>query len=158
MSDLDDEIQREIAARLKDLRPAVEESEGLQAAAEALHGVTGSTPPVSTSSRRKPARAGRRPGRPRGSRSRATRTAPPPAAASAAKSAPARKRRRGGTQRKAGGTRVIQAVSIIAENPGITIAELAKKMGIRRTGLYRILPGPELEGKIRREGSGWHPA
>jgi len=158
MSDLVGRTQQEIVARLNDLKPAVEEFEQLRAAAEVLDGVTESTPPVSTSSRRKPARAGRRPGRPRGSRSRATKAAPSPAAAFAAKSAAARKRWRGGTQRKAGGTRAIQAVSIITENPGITIAELAKKMGIRRTGLYRILPGPELEGKIRREGSGWHPA
>jgi DNA-binding HxlR family transcriptional regulator len=34
--------------------------------------------------------------------------------------------------------------------PGITIPELAAKMGIVTTYLYRVLPALEKEGKVRR--------
>ena len=41
--------------------------------------------------------------------------------------------------------------------PGITIPELASKMGIKHNYLYRVLPGLEKEGKVRKVGKGWHP-
>jgi hypothetical protein len=158
MSDLLDRTQRAIALRLRELEPAVEEFERLQAAVAALDGLGGSTAGAASPRRAGSAGRRRRPGRPRGSRSATAKVADSAAAALAEKSAPAGKRRRGGKRRRAGGTRGIQAVSIITEHPGITIPELAKKMGINRTGLYRILPGPELEGKISRRELGWYPA
>ena len=30
-------------------------------------------------------------------------------------------------------------------------------MGIKENYLYRVLPGLEQEGKIRKDGRGWHP-
>ena len=42
--------------------------------------------------------------------------------------------------------------------PGITIPELADAMGIQSNYLYRVMPTLEGEGKIRKEGNGWHPA
>ncbi len=42
--------------------------------------------------------------------------------------------------------------------PGITIPELAAKMGIKQNYLYRVLPGLEQEKKIKKQGRGWHPA
>ena len=42
--------------------------------------------------------------------------------------------------------------------PGITIPELASHMGIKPNYLYRVLPQLADEGKVRREGKGWHPA
>jgi DNA-binding IscR family transcriptional regulator len=41
-------------------------------------------------------------------------------------------------------------------NPGITIPEIAQKMGIQQNYLYRVLPGLQKEGLIRKEGRGWH--
>ncbi len=41
--------------------------------------------------------------------------------------------------------------------PGITIPELAAKMGIKQNYLYRVLPGLEQEGKLEKKGRGWHP-
>ncbi len=41
--------------------------------------------------------------------------------------------------------------------PGITIPELAAKMGIKQNYLYRVLPGLEQEKKIKKQGRGWHP-
>jgi hypothetical protein len=158
MSDLLDRTQREIAARLRELQPAVGEFERLQAAVVALDGLGGSMAGASSPRRAGGAGRRRRPGRPRGSRSATTKVADSAVAALAVESAPDGKRRRGGTRRSTGGSRAVQAVSVITEHPGITIPELAKRMGINRTGLYRILPGPELEGKISRRELGWYPA
>ena len=41
--------------------------------------------------------------------------------------------------------------------PGITIPELAAKMGIKQNYLYRVLPGLEQESKVAKQGRGWHP-
>jgi DNA-binding IclR family transcriptional regulator len=41
--------------------------------------------------------------------------------------------------------------------PGITVPELAEKMGIKQNYLYRVLPGLEQEGKLEKKGRGWHP-
>jgi hypothetical protein len=73
--------------------------------------------------------------------------------------APARgtaKRRRG--RPRGSGTRGKQALKLVKAKPGITIAELAKEMGIKANYLYRVLPGLEKEKKVKRRGRGWHPA
>ncbi|HWH95318.1 MAG TPA: hypothetical protein VNT03_15765, partial [Baekduia sp.] len=55
------------------------------------------------------------------------------------------------------GTRGKQALEIVRTNPGITIPEIAAQMGIQQNYLYRVLPGLQKEGLIRKEGRGWHP-
>jgi DNA-binding IclR family transcriptional regulator len=40
---------------------------------------------------------------------------------------------------------------------GITIPELATKMGIKQNYLYRVLPGLQKEGKVRKRGRSWYP-
>jgi predicted HTH transcriptional regulator len=84
-------------------------------------------------------REGRRgPGRPRG----------------ATASSPTRRRRR----RRRGGTRADQAVKLVAENPGISASEIAKRMRIKPNYLYRVLAELEKEGKVRKDGRAYHPA
>ncbi len=58
---------------------------------------------------------------------------------------------------KGGGKRAIEALSLVRGQPGITIPELAGKMGIKQNYLYRVLPGLEKEGKLQKKGRGWHP-
>ncbi|MHB1469676.1 MAG: hypothetical protein ACYCX7_11025, partial [Solirubrobacteraceae bacterium] len=65
-------------------------------------------------------------------------------------------RRRPG-RRKGSGTRSVQALNIVKEQPGITIPELAARMGIKQNYLYRVLPGLEQEGRVAKQGRGWHP-
>jgi hypothetical protein len=60
-------------------------------------------------------------------------------------------------RRKGSGTRAAQALSFVQGQPGITVPELAAKMGIKQNYLYRILPGLEQEGKLEKKGRGWHP-
>jgi len=55
------------------------------------------------------------------------------------------------------GTRAAQALSFVQGQPGITIPELAAKMGIKQNYLYRVLPGLEQESKVEKKGRGWHP-
>jgi hypothetical protein len=150
VTDFLDEKRREITDRLKELKPAVDEYNRLEAAASALSavGASSSTAAASAAPRR------RGPGRPRGSVSR-KRTA---TASAKPTRKPARKtgRRRAG-RRKGSGTRAIEAFSFVQGQPGITIPELAAKMGIKQNYLYRVLPGLEQEGKVTKRGRGWHP-
>jgi predicted ArsR family transcriptional regulator len=85
----------------------------------------------------------------------ATRRAP-----ARAKAAPARKRgathgRRG--RPKGSGTRAAEALALVKQNPGITIPEIAEKMGIKQNYLYRVLPGLAADGLVVKEGRGWKP-
>ena len=62
-----------------------------------------------------------------------------------------------GRRRRRGSTRADQAVKLIADNPGIKVSELGKKMNLNHPNyLYRILPDLEKEGRIRRKGTGYY--
>jgi len=160
VTDFLDDKRREITDRLRELKPLVDEYARLEAAAAALDGVGGSAKPAATKRRG--------PGRPRGSSTRAKAKAKAkakaPKAPKAAKAAKAKatarvgrpaKRRAG--RRKGSGTRAAEALSFVQGQPGITIPELAAKMGIKQNYLYRVLPGLEQEKKVQKQGRGWHP-
>jgi ribosomal protein S25 len=167
VTDFLDEKHREITDRLAELQPLVEEYQRLEAAVAALDGLGRSaTAPAAAAPKAAPKAAakaarkktpGRRgPGRPRGSKTKTK------AAAAPAKTAAAAPAGRGGARRKAGrrkgsGTRAAQALAFVQEQAGITIPELAARMGIKQNYLYRVLPILEEEGKVRKEGRGWHP-
>ncbi len=150
MTDFLDEKRREINERLAELKPLVDEFHRLEAAAAALVGVGGnaaSSPAKAAAASADPtpsAPAKRRgPGRPRRA-----------AAVSSAPAAAAPRRRAG--RRKGSGTRSAQALTFVQEQPGITIPELAARMGIKQNYLYRVLPSLEQEGKVAKQGRGWH--
>jgi hypothetical protein len=153
VTDFLDEKRQEIAERLKELKPLVDEYTRLEAAAAALQGVGGTgASATATASAATPRRRG--PGRPRGSVSRkASTTATAAPAKTTAKKAGSRRAGR----RKGSGTRAAEALSFVQGQPGITIPELAAKMGIKQNYLYRVLPGLEQEGKVAKQGRGWHP-
>jgi len=60
-------------------------------------------------------------------------------------------------RRKGNGTRALETLSIVQAQSGITIPELAAKMGIKQNYLYRVLPSLEKEGKLEKKGRGWYP-
>jgi hypothetical protein len=178
VTDFLDEKRKEITDRLKELKPAVDEYSRLEAAASALAGV-GRSASAATTTTAAPRRRG--PGRPRGSVNLASKAAPTSAPA-ATPVKPARKKpgRPKGSGKKAGrppgkvgrppgrpkgrvgrrkgsGTRALQTLSLVQGQPGITIPELAAKMGIKQNYLYRVLPGLEQDGKLEKKGRGWHP-
>jgi CRP-like cAMP-binding protein len=126
LADFLDEKRKEIQARLKELRPMVDEYHRLEAAEQALSGVGGRPAAAATAAPTRRRRSsssssnGRR-GRPRGS-----------------------------------GTRAAQALQLVGERPGITIPELADAMGIKQNYLYRVMPGLAEDGKVSKSGRGWH--
>ena len=64
---------------------------------------------------------------------------------------------RGGGRPRGSGTRGNQALDIVREQPGITIPEIAEKMGIQQNYLYRVLPGLAQDGMVEKQGRGWYP-
>jgi hypothetical protein len=147
VNDFLDEKRREITDRLKELKPLVDEFKRLEAAASALAGVGGSS--AASAAATAPRRRG--PGRPRGSRSTTA------SAATKVARKPGRPAKRRAGRRKGSGTRAAEALAFVKGQPGITIPELAAKMGIKQNYLYRVLPGLEQEGKVKKTGRGWHP-
>lgn len=94
----------------------------------------------------------RRPGRPR-----AASSTPATATRTTTRRRAARRpgRPRG---RSRGGTRANQALELVKSTPGITIPQIAEKMGIEPNYLYRVMPRLASDGQVRRDGQGWHPA
>ena len=131
MTDFLKNTLKEIEARRRELEPLVEEYRQLEEAAAALQGVDGNG----------------------GARTRRS-----------SSSAPARRRRGSttGTGRRGrprgSGKRAQQALDLVAGQPGITIPELAKAMSIQPNYLYRVLPGLEHDGKVKKKDKGWYPA
>src|SRR3954454_4943212 len=101
MADFLDEKRKEIDARLRELRPLVEEFNRLEKAAAALAGVGGTQ---AAATRRRSNGAG-------------------------ATTATGRSRRRG--RPRGSGNRAKQALELVRARPGITISELADAMGIK---------------------------
>jgi hypothetical protein len=134
MTDFLEEKKREIQSRMKELRPLVEEFHRLEAAAAALEGVKGSEPAAAAAPAR---RAGSR------------------RAASGGGGEGAGSGRRG--RPRGSGTRAKQALELVRSRPGISIPEMAEAMGIQQNYLYRVLPGLQKDGLVRKDGRGWHP-
>ncbi len=82
---------------------------------------------------------------------RARRSTPAPRPARTAATAP-------GARPPRGGNRAQQALDLIAAKPGLSAAELAESMGMKRNYLYRVLPALEKAGRITKQGRGYHPA
>ena len=59
-----------------------------------------------------------------------------------------RRRRRGGTRRE-------QALKLVRQNPGITVTDLAGKLGIRQNYLYRVMGELSNEGAVKKQGRGY---
>ena len=137
MADFLDEKRSEIAARLKELKPLVDEYQRLEAAAAALDGVptngTARASGTATVGRRARAQSGAK--RPRSNGSGTGRRGRP----------------------KGTGTRGAEALALVRAKPGITIPEIAEQMGIKQNYLYRVLPGLADDGLVKKDGRGWHP-
>jgi hypothetical protein len=127
-----DSTVKEIDDRLRELK---EEASRLEAARTALTG-------------------GRRgPGRPRATRARTQSTRRRSTTTTTARRRPGRPR-----GRSRSGTRANQALELVRSTPGITIPQIAEKMGIEPNYLYRVMPRLATDGQVKREGQGWHPA
>ncbi len=132
MAEFLDEKRSEIGARLTELKPLVDEYHRLEAAAAALAGIGVAASPTP--------------------RSRGTRAAPTPARRPRRSAEPS-----GRGRPKGSGRRGAEALTLVTASPGITIPELAEKMGIKQNYLYRVLPGLADDGLVVKDGRGWRP-
>jgi ribosomal protein S25 len=127
MPDVLSELRSSLEKRLRELEPMIAEHAQLRSALDALEGVG----------------------------KRATRTAASVTGRTAtAKASDGTKRR--GRPRGSGG-RAHEVLSHVQKQPGITIAELAKRMKIKPNYLYRVLPQLEKDGKVQKRDKGYHP-
>ncbi len=133
MADFVDQKKDEMQSRLNELRPLVEEYDRLDAAIAALGSVGKGS--------------GRRGASP-------TLTAKKTVRRNGVGSSRGSGRR---GRPKGSGVRDKQALELVTATPGVTIPEIAKSMGIKQNYLYRVLPGLEQEGLVRKKGRGWYP-
>jgi CRP-like cAMP-binding protein len=129
MTDFLQEKKNEINARLKELKPLVDEYQRLEAAAAALNGME------------VPGRAAAGPARSR---------SPRKATGSGGGNGDGRRGRPKGS-----GTRAKEALELVRSRPGVTIPEIAEAMGIKQNYLYRVMPELQKDGLVRKEGRGW---
>lgn len=121
------DVERQLVARLRELEPMVREYEELRVAAERL-GV------------------GYQP-----------RSDAPEDAATAAKgggTSGARARRRATA---APGQRQQEMLDLVSEHPGITVAEIARRLGVDASGLYRFMHRLTKAGAVRKDGRRLYP-
>ncbi len=64
---------------------------------------------------------------------------------------------RGPGRPRGSGGRAQEVLAHVHKHPGITIAELAKRMKIKPNYLYRVLPQLEKDGKLHKRDKGYHP-
>lgn len=129
MSDFLAEKRREINDRMQEIRPLVDEYMRLEAAKAALDGVVLDSPGArDTGHGHNGAPPGPRPvdGQAVGGRPRGT------------------------------GSRREQALEVVQANPGITIPEIARIIGIQQNYLYRVLPTLVEDRLVEKRGRGWH--
>ncbi len=133
MADFLTEKRTEIEQRLEELRPLHAEYTRLERARAALDGVDDQSGGGGAPRRRGAATAG-------GPRRR-----------------PANGRRRpsAGRSRRTGG-RAGETLELVRQNPGITVAEIADRLGMKqRNYLYRIMANLQSEGAVEKQGRGF---
>ena len=127
MADVLSELRSSLEKRLRELEPLIKEHAQVRDALDALKGMGKRAP---------------------GTAAAAAKRSRPAKAASAARG-PGRPRGTGG--------RAQEVLALVHEHPGITLAELAKRMKIQPNYLYRILPHLEKDGKLTKRDKGYHP-
>jgi hypothetical protein len=129
-------IEERVVARLKELRPLVDEYAELEQVAARF----GFQVPTSTTTRRAiGARGGRKP----------VKSAPRKRSAGSAKSDG--RRRPGGTQ-ATGEERRARVLELIEQRPGITVREISADIGVDPPPIYRVVRKLQAEGLVKKDG------
>jgi ribosomal protein S25 len=127
MADVLSEIRSGLEKRLRELEPLIREHAQVREALDALKG-------AGTRAQRAATTAAKRP------RSAKTGTAT-----------------RGPGRPRGTGGRAQEALKLVHKHPGITLADMAKRMKIQPNYLYRVLPQLEKDGKVKKRDKGYHP-
>jgi transposase-like protein len=130
-------LEQRVAARLAELQPLIEEYEELRRIADRL-GLDVESAVASPNGARRRARAKRAP-RARSSARKAT--------------ASTSSRRRPGGTRSMGAERRARILELVRENPGITVRDVSKELGVDPPPIYRVVRKLQAEGVITKEGT-----
>lgn len=137
---------KEMRTRLEQLKPSYEEyleiDRALRAVESAVGAVSGKISDLVDAGRGAVGLARSKPSKPA-----ARKSAPKRTTTTAKKRSPRRSR--------TGGTRADEAVKIVTQNPGVSVSEIAKQMGIRQNYLYRVLNKLESDGRVKKSGRGY---
>jgi ribosomal protein S25 len=148
-----DDFQQQIDARLSELQPAFAEYTALQQLREAIKSLdpeaaaahvsmfalpVAGAPTVDGAGPRTPAADGGSPARRR--RARAAQAVQGPSV----------------EDETAAHTEA--AIQLVAQEPGLTANQLAERMGVPASVLFRLLPTLQREGRLRKQGKGYRPA
>jgi hypothetical protein len=152
--------QQQAFARLDELKPLVAEYEELRQEIERL-GLTNTTAPKSVAARdatKTPRRSrSKKPARDRANSSTPAASAATstgkPASATAAKRTP-KTTRTGGSRST---TRADDINRLVTQQPGITVADLGRSLGVDATSLYTPVRRLVSDGRLRKEGTALHP-
>jgi hypothetical protein len=135
MADFLTEKRTEIEQRLEQLRPLLDEYTRLERARAALEGLDDAD-----------GQAGGARGRRRGAAGGGGR----------GRSASARRSGTGGASLRRTGGRAAEALELVRQNPGITVAQIADRLGMKqRNYLYRIMANLQSEGAVDKQGRGF---
>jgi hypothetical protein len=154
MADFLTEKRTEIEKRLEELRPLHDEYTRLEQAKAALEGVES---PGGTSRSTRGRASGSGNGRRRAANGRRkAANGRRKAANGRRKAANGRRKAANGRRRRRAGGRAGEALDLVRKNPGITVAEMADRLGMRqRNYLYRIMANLQSEGAVDKQGRGF---
>jgi len=127
MPDVLSDLRSSLEKRLRELEPLITEHAQVRKALAALEGVGKRAPGTAATAAK---------------RSRAAEVTTPAS--------------RRGRPRGTGG-RAQEVLAHVHTHPGVTVAELAKRMKIKPNYLYRVLPQLEKDGKLHKRDKGYHP-
>jgi hypothetical protein len=152
-SDFERKLCAELASRLAALRPAVREYEELAAALEVLDRtrMSSSTPAAAEPRRARRAKAHRAAGGKAAPASRATESA------EVHSLPPIPDPRQSAPERHPTPALANAALALITAEPGLRIPDLAARLGCLQNPLFAILRDYEREGRVVKQGRGWHP-
>jgi ribosomal protein S25 len=153
-----DDLQRQIDARLAELQPAFAEYTALQQLREAIKSLDPEAAAAHVSLFPFPVAGGAAAnGQPE--------PAPRPARSTDGASSARRRRARAAQEPQQGPTVEEQnaayadaAIELVGQEPGLTAGQLAERMGVPASVLFRLLPTLQREGRLRKQGKGYRPA
>jgi winged helix-turn-helix DNA-binding protein len=152
------DLEREMVGRLRELEPLVREYEQLRAAAGRLGVKYEPRSDASDGNEQSPSRRRRATGR---STAGQRASASGDGAGGRAKRATRSSRAAGAAARRRpaapAGQRQQQMLELVGEHPGITVAEVAERLAVDATGLYRVMRRLTEAGQVRKDGRRLYP-
>jgi ribosomal protein S25 len=154
-----DDFQRQIDARLAELQPAFAEYTALQQLREAINSLDPEAAAAHVSLFPFPVATGAAPnGQPEAPAPRPARTSDGASTARRRRARAAQEPQQGPTVEEQNAAYADAAIELVGQEPGLTAGQLAERMGVPASVLFRLLPTLQREGRLRKQGKGYRPA